>query len=165
MLIVEVLDATIVRSGAYLSIFLKVSSFISITSGTASITRSASFTASLRVTEVCSVLLRILSTTACSTLPFLQSLSRLSSIRCLPLWTNSSFISHSVTSYPLMSATWAMPWPIAPAPITVTFVSSSIFIKHAFPILIQRGCYPVYRLVLASCNEPHVSMQHFICLL
>src|SRR5829696_2781225 len=122
-LIVEVLVASTARSGHSSSSRPKISSFSSISSGTASITRSASFTASSRLSvgEMRSRPPRISPT---------ESLS-LSTAFCISFWIPSSAPSSTlestscrVTRKPPNAAACTMPRPMVPAPMTATLSTS-----------------------------------------
>ena len=130
MLILEVFEASTACLGASLSSSRNIPFLVSITSGTASMIKSASLTASSSPTTI-SILPSMSLWLSSEILPFPASFARLSLIRLRPLSTNSCLISFRVTLYPPSRATSAMPCPISPAPTTAIFFMSFTFILGA----------------------------------
>ncbi len=120
----EVLVERIVWDGQILSRSSKILNFKSSLSTAASTTKSTS-AISLRSTVVL-ILPRITSISACSSFPLATFLERFFVTAATPLTVNSSLISLINTSSPLAAATWAMPLPIWPAPMTPNFLISMI---------------------------------------
>ena len=124
MEIEEVFDAKMVPAGHILSSSLKICFFASSFSTTASITKPASLQ-SFRLAVVF-ILDRILSLSLLSSFPSPTLFSSLSFIFSNPALACYSFVDARITSYPLWAATWAMPPPIVPAPITAIFFMSML---------------------------------------
>lgn len=119
----EVLVPMMVWGGQIPSSLANTSFLSSIFSWTASITMSAA-AASFR-SQV--VLMQARALSACSPLIFSRERSLPSelSMASMPEARHPSLTSHITTSYPARAATWAMPFPMYPAPATKTFLLST----------------------------------------
>jgi hypothetical protein len=121
----EVLLARIVRGGQISSNSWKIFFFRSRFSGTASIIRSASFPASSRE-RVPRIRPRIPETCSAENYPFSRDRFRFFWMAWRPRSRKSFSMSLRLTWNPDWAATWAIPFPINPAPITPIL---SIFIN------------------------------------
>src|SRR5271165_6599359 len=125
MLSDEVFDAIIVVGRQTLSRRVKISSFDSISSGTASITISAS-RAACSTEDAYSNRPKATSASACVTLPSSTALSRLVRISDSALRNVVGRMSSRMVRYPPSAAACAMPRPMIPAPITAIVRTSAI---------------------------------------
>src|SRR5271165_2291129 len=125
MLSEEVFDAMIVVGRQTLSSSVKISSFDSISSGTTSITRSAS-RAACSTEEAYSNRPIASSAADCVTLPSSTALSRLARISVSALRKVVGRMSSRMVRYPPRAAAWAIPRPMIPAPMTATVRTSGI---------------------------------------
>src|SRR5271166_6179319 len=121
----DVFEAMIVVGRQTLSSNVKISSLDSISSGTASITRSAS-RAACSTEEAYSNLPIASSAADCVTLPNSTALSRLARISVSALRKVVGRISSRMVRYPPRAAAWAIPRPMMPAPITAMVRTSGI---------------------------------------
>src|ERR1035437_2810462 len=117
MLSEEVLDAMIVVGRQTLSRRVKISSLDSISSGTASITRSAS-RAACSTEDAYSKRLNACAASSGVTFPSSTALSRLVRISVSALRKVVGRMSSRMVRYPPNAAAWAMPRPMIPAPMT-----------------------------------------------
>ena len=123
---VLVLDAKITWLSAALSSSAYTFFLRSIISGTASITKSLSCTASFKST-IGVILEIILLRSSSEIFSFDTSLSKLHLIFSIALSKNLCSMSLSTTLYPAIAETWEIPCPIIPEPNTVTFLISISF--------------------------------------
>src|ERR1019366_7372404 len=131
MLSEEVLDAMIVVGRQTLSRRVKISSLDSISSGTASITRSAS-RAACSTDEAYSRRLNACAASSVVTLPSSTALSRLARISVSALRNVVGRMSSRMVRYPPNAAAWAMPRPMIPAPITAMVRISAMQLNLGF---------------------------------
>ncbi len=116
----EVLVPRIVFSSHISSSCLNIFSLTSIFSVAASITKSASFTASVKSVLV-DILDRVLFLSSSDIFSLESNLSKFFVIVSIALSNESAEISTKFTEYPLCAKACAIPFPIVPAPITVIF--------------------------------------------
>src|SRR5664279_1136311 len=117
MLSEDVLDAMMVVGRQTLSRRVKISSLDSISSGTASITRSAS-RAACSTEDAYSRRWNACASSSDVTLPSSTALSRLARISVSALRKVVGRMSSRMVRYPPKAAAWAMPRPMIPAPMT-----------------------------------------------
>src|ERR1017187_1397171 len=117
MLSEEVLDAMMVVGRQTLSRRVKISSLDSISSGTASITRSAS-RAACSTEDAYSRRLNACAASSGVTLPSSTAWSRLARISVSAFRKVVGRMSSRMVRYPPNAAAWAMPRPMIPAPMT-----------------------------------------------
>ena len=108
--------AKMARPGASPSSSAHSASLTASSSKTASTTRSASATEASR--SVGAIRSEICPAAASSRRPFATARSRLASIRARPASARASSGSYRSTVRPAVARTWAIPWPIRPAPAT-----------------------------------------------
>src|SRR5664279_78807 len=125
MLSDEVLDAMMVVGRQTLSKRVKISSLDSISSGTASITRSAS-RAACSTEEAYSRRLNACSAPSGVTLPSSIALSRLARISVSAFRKVVGRMSSRMVRYPPNADAWAIPRPMIPAPMTAMVWISAI---------------------------------------
>jgi len=120
----DVFVAMTASSGAPASTSWKTSFLIPMSSGTASMARSASATAS-ESDVVPSRRASVASTSSAVAFSRSTASSRLASTCASPSSTSSRSTSRTTTSWPARALTCAIPWPIAPAPITAMSMYST----------------------------------------
>src|SRR5450755_109096 len=148
MLSDDVLDEMMVVGRQTLSRRVKISSLDSISSGTASITRSAS-RAACSTDDAYSRRLNARSASSGVTLPSSTALSRLVRISVSALRNVVGRMSSRMVRYPPSAAAWAMPRPMIPAPITAMVRTSAIRLDS----LLQLG---------EDRNEIRVGLAHVL---
>ena len=116
----EVLVARIAWGGAIRPSFANVSFLSCWFSVMASTTSSHPLSSSSR--DVPAMRASRASLALASSLPFARSASNVSRSRSRPRLASSSFASTTVTGNPAWAATWAMPEPMRPQPMTPTFL-------------------------------------------
>src|SRR5271169_2968460 len=120
-----------------LSSRVKISSFDSISSGTASITRSAS-RAACSTDEAYSKRPNAWSASACVTFPSSTALSKLARISVSARRRVVGRMSSRIVRYPPTAAAWAMPRPMIPAPMTATVRISAMQLGSLLQLLDHR---------------------------
>src|SRR5450755_3570773 len=134
MLSDDVLDEMMVVGRQTLSRRVKISSLDSISSGTASITRSAS-RAACSTDDAYSRRLNARSASSGVTLPSSTALSRLVRISVSALRKVVGNMSSRMVRYPPNTAAWAMPRPMIPAPMTAMVRISAIWLSLGLQLL------------------------------
>src|SRR5450755_362731 len=134
MLSEEVLEAMTVVGRQTLSNKVKISSLDSISSGTASITRSAS-RAACSTDDAYSRRLNARSASSGVTLPSSTALSRLVRISVSALRRVVGRMSSRMVRYPPNTAAWAIPRPMIPAPMTAMVRISGIELSLGLQLL------------------------------
>src|ERR1022692_1367740 len=131
MLSDDVLDAMMVVGRQTLSRRVNISSLDSISSGTASITRSAS-RAACSTEDAYSKRLNACAASSGVTLPSSTALSRLARISVSAFRKVVGRMSSRMVRYPPTAAAWAIPRPMIPAPMTAIVRISAIQLSLGF---------------------------------
>src|SRR5208337_803711 len=130
----EVLEARMVAGRQTLSRSVKISIFDSISSGTASMTMSAS-RAACSTEDAYSKRPNAALASALVTFPSSTALSRLVRISVSALRNAVGRMSSRMVRWPPSAAAWAMPRPIIPAPMTAIVRTSAIELLSLFQLL------------------------------